>query len=221
VTSTASSVLTSTTDTTAMIAPTESGSTLTETAPTETTVPSTSAQPAASDSTETDTEMETTAPLPSAPVLPGFSVEVWQEDGQYLARILPETAETTERLKLFYSLAQPPEGYTAAAGSSDSGYPQELRTLQYPHESGDDVLVFTQRTHTAASPTIFGERFVLGEYDLTAVTVGAYAGWFAVRRDDPAACTLEWDVGDYLFTVTAGCSDPEALIAAARNLKVG
>ena len=221
VTSTASSVLTSATDTTAMIAPTESGSTLTETAPPETTVPSTSAQPAASDSTETDTETETTAPLPSAPVLPGFTVEVWQEDGQYLARILPETAETTDRLKLYYSLAQPPEGYTAASGSSDSGYPQELRTLQYPHESGDDVLVFTQRTHTAASPTIFGERFVLGEYDLTAVTVGAYAGWFAVRRDDPAACTLEWDVGDYLFTVTAGCSNPEALIVAARNLKVG
>ena len=191
---------------------------------TETTFPETTAQPAsapaASTSTETGTETETTAPLPSAPVLPGFTVEVWEEDGQYLARILPDTAETTERLKLYYSLAQPPEGF-AAAVSSGSGVTSDTRTLQYPHESGEDVLVLTQRTRSAASPVAFGECFVLGAYELTAVNVGTYPGWLAVSREDPAACTLEWDVGDYLFTMTAGRSDPESLIAAARNLRVG
>ena len=96
-----------------------------------------------------------------------------------------------------------------------------IRTISYPHRSGGNSLIFTHRTHNAISPLSFGDSFLLDDYDLTSVTVGGYSGWMAVRRDDTESCTLEWDVGEYLFTISAEMTDPESLLTAARNLQIG
>ena len=191
-----------------------------------TTVLSTTTTPTASYTTEPETTTATTAPKPDAPSIPGFLVDAWEENGENHARITPDASEaTTTRLKLYYRLSELPDGYEQPDSSrSDSvEYDTEhtIRTISYPHRSGGNSLIFTQRTHNAVSPLSFGDSFLLDDYDLTSVTVSGYPGWMAVRRDDTESCTLEWDVGEYLFTISAEMTDPESLLTAARNLQIG
>lgn len=172
------------------------------------------------------TTTATTAPKPDTPKISGFLVDAWEENGEIHARITPDASNaTTTILKLHYRLSQLPDGYEQSQSprydADENNADGTVRTLRYPHSSGEDTLIFTQRTHNAVSPLAFGDSFLLDDYDLTAVTVGGYPGWMAVRRDDTKNCTLEWDVGEYLFTITAKMADPDSLLSAAGNLQIG
>ena len=169
----------------------------------------------------TEPETEPTAPGLQTPQIPGFQVDAWEENGVQYARILPsDTGETTERIKLVYEPARIPEDYVSDGEVLEDPYAPSVRITSYPHSAGGDALVFIQRTRSAASPLPFGERIALEDYDLSAVSVGPYAGWLAVSRADPSDCTLEWDIGEYLFDLSAQQADPELLLQTAVQLQV-
>ena len=108
-----------------------------------------------------------------------------------------ETAPTTRLLKLKYELGWVPEGYVLTDTAYDLQEDYEVRTLTY--QSDADTIVFRQRTRNAPPLAPFETDESTGDYTVSSIRIGPYTGYLA---EGDAGCTMTWDVGEYLFTLT-------------------
>lgn len=198
----------------------------TQAAPPAETEKRTQAVPAATETvTETvipPTDAPETTEAPANPYelgeIPGYAISQWEENGVQYACILPQEAESAAtRIKLRYSLGWIPEGYEFLNSETDPSAEYGRRVTTYTSASGS--LILTQRTRNAPGLEPFETRFRTEDYAVTPVNIGQYPGWLAVSRTYEGDCTLTWDVGEYLFTLSG--SDTAALQRAAIELKVG
>ncbi|MCR4646709.1 MAG: DUF4367 domain-containing protein [Oscillospiraceae bacterium] len=169
----------------------------------------------------TPVQQTTTAPLPPDPTEPmtettteTIPAPTEPQPEEHPTEPATDHKPTTRLIKLNYELGWIPEGYALTSEELEQADDYEIRILTYTSDAG--TIMFRQRTRNAPPLAPYETDELPEDCTMQNIRIGPYTGYLA---QDSSGCTLTWDVGEYLFTLTGDNADD--LQKASLMLRIG
>ena len=175
-------------------------------------------EPQSTQAAVTPATQTTTAPLPPDPTEPMTettteTIPAPTEPEERPTEPATENKPTTRLIKLNYELGWIPEGYALTSEELEQADDYEIRILTYTSDAG--TIMFRQRTRNAPPLAPYETDELPEDCTMQNIRIGPYTGYLA---QDSSGCTLTWDVGEYLFTLTG--DDADELQKASLMLRI-